>query len=267
MGKNKERDDFGNRMKGYEKEETNRKLDITQPVYIRLDGHRFSKFTRGLKKPYDRIIMDSMIETAKYILEQTDAIIAYTQSDEISLLYTEPNIPFSGKIQKINSIIPALTAVKFMSLIISYELKDRLPHFDSRTINLPSKEEATNMILWRCMDAKKNAIQATAQQYFSHKKLHQKSQKDMLQMLADIDIDWNDPIQYPDKFKYGTFIQKRPIKKILTEQEFNEIPEQHRPESKEVIRHQPQIINMPAFNTVKNRIEIIFNNQEPVVIS
>jgi len=37
-----------------------------------------------MKKPFDGIITDLMIETTKYLVSKTNAKIGYTQSDEIS---------------------------------------------------------------------------------------------------------------------------------------------------------------------------------------
>ena len=50
--KKKIRDETGQRMKEFEQQyETN--VDSSLPFLVRLDGHGFSKFTRGFRKPYD----------------------------------------------------------------------------------------------------------------------------------------------------------------------------------------------------------------------
>lgn len=57
------------------------------PVIIRLDGRSFHTFTRGFKKPFDNILIDSMQQTALYLCKNVqNCVLAYTQSDEISLL-------------------------------------------------------------------------------------------------------------------------------------------------------------------------------------
>ncbi len=260
MSKQKENDEYGTRMKEYERSETERRLNTLEPIYARLDGRSFSTFTRGMKKPFDRIITDAMIETTKHLVNKTNAKIGYTQSDEISLIWLEQPF-FDAKVQKMCSILASMATAKFMESI-PYGMTCALPHFDARVFNLPNKIEAANTILWRAMDAKKNAIQATAQSFFSHKQLQNKDQKQMLEMMKELGIDWNDTLTYPDKFKYGSFIQKRNVKRLLTNEELNKISEKHRPKG-EVIRSEYRIIPMPPFNLVKNRIEVIFDSEEP----
>jgi len=273
MSKQKENDEFGQRIKQYEQSETERRLNTLEPIYARLDGRSFSTFTKDMKKPFDLNLTNTMIEVTKYLVNKTNAKIGYTQSDEISLVWliTVPDglrnvtdkssIFFDAKVQKMCSILASMTTAKFISEL-PYDLHDRLPHFDARVFNLPNKTEAANTILWRAMDAKKNAIQATAQSFFSHKQLQNKDQKQMLEMMKELGIDWDDTLTYPDKFKYGSFIQKRNVKRLLTNEELNKIPEKHRPKG-EVIRSEYRIISMPPFNLVKNRVEVIFDGEDP----
>ena len=79
-------DNLRNRMKGYVRISRNY-LTKRLPVIIRLDGKAFHTFTKGLKKPFDNILIETMQETAKYLCENIQGCkIAYTQSDEITLL-------------------------------------------------------------------------------------------------------------------------------------------------------------------------------------
>ncbi len=78
--------DFGDRMKLYEAVESDRRFMPLLPVCARLDGKRFSKFTEGLARPYDKRMADLMCKTAAYLVEETNANIGYTQFDEISLV-------------------------------------------------------------------------------------------------------------------------------------------------------------------------------------
>ena len=77
-------DNLDERMKMYEDIETKRILIPNLPICIRIDGRGFSKYTKGMNRPFDKNFTDSMIETMKFLIEETDAIIGYTQSDEIS---------------------------------------------------------------------------------------------------------------------------------------------------------------------------------------
>ena len=64
--------------------------------------------------------------------------------------------------------------------------------FDARCFNIP-KEEVTNLVYWRQLDASRNSIQMVGQANFSHKELQNKSCNDIQDMLmTQKDINWND---------------------------------------------------------------------------
>lgn len=73
--------------------------------------------------------------------------------------------------------------------------------FDARCCNLP-KEEVTNNLYWRQLDATRNSIQMVGQANFSHKELHGKSCNQIQDMLMEQkNINWND---YPTYQKRGS---------------------------------------------------------------
>lgn len=73
--------------------------------------------------------------------------------------------------------------------------------FDARCYNLP-KEEVTNNLYWRQLDATRNSIQMVGQANFSHKDLHGKSCNQIQDMLMEQkNINWND---YPTYQKRGS---------------------------------------------------------------
>lgn len=64
--------------------------------------------------------------------------------------------------------------------------------FDARCFNIP-KEEMTNLIYWRQLDASRNSIQMVGQANFSHKELQNKSCNDIQDILmTQKGINWND---------------------------------------------------------------------------
>lgn len=64
--------------------------------------------------------------------------------------------------------------------------------FDARVFNLP-KEEVTNYIYWRQLDASRNSIQMVGQANFSHKELQNKTCNMIQDMLmTQKGINWND---------------------------------------------------------------------------
>jgi len=264
-------DDFGNRMKTYEMVETNRRFLPLLPVYARIDGRGFSKFTKGMKRPYDTRMSNLMIEVTKYLVQQTHAIMGYTQSDEISLLWHsnhyDSGIIFDGKTQKMTSILSSMATSKIMHLLIKHEdaefrkYVDRMPSFDCRVFNLPNKIEATNTFLWREQDACKNAISMAAHHYYSHKELQNKNSNEMQELLFAKGINFND---YPSFFKRGTFIRRETTLRNLMDYELEKIPVKYHPTGA-VIRSSLVCLDMPKFSTVTNREQVIFDGAEPVV--
>ena len=56
--------------------------------------------------PFDQNFTNSIIETMKFLLNKTNALIGYTQSDEISLILSDTKNPiFNGSVSKLNSVI------------------------------------------------------------------------------------------------------------------------------------------------------------------
>ena len=97
----------------YEIEFTGKKIDVSVPYVIRLDGHAFSNFTRGLQKPYDYNFHKAFSNTAMYLMKEFRADTAYTHSDKISLLFYPQRTKkddgwreplYGGRIQKMISI-------------------------------------------------------------------------------------------------------------------------------------------------------------------
>ena len=71
--------------------------------------------------------------------------------------------------------------------------------FDARCFNIP-KEEVVNLVLWRQFDAERNSINSMGQSYFSHKELQNKNCGEVLKMLEDKGVFWNN---HSNAFKHG----------------------------------------------------------------
>lgn len=160
-------EDLASRMKEYEHTETERRFVIGHPIYARLDGRGFSKFTKGLIKPFDSRLHELMKATTKHLIEKSHAKIAYTQSDEISLVFLNINensdIFMNGKITKMTSVLASMASSYFCINLKKYfteyeKLEEYIPHFDCRVISIPSYTETTNMILFRWMDCKRREL-------------------------------------------------------------------------------------------------------------
>jgi tRNA(His) guanylyltransferase len=180
-------DSLGDRMKGYEAIPKQTLMRRT-PVIVRLDGRAFHTFARGVEKPFDNKLADAMKLTASALVKEVqNCVMAYTQSDEISLLlidYEEINTDawFANDLQKMVSI-----ASSFCTGIFNANYKHKngaIAVFDARAFNIP-KEEVNNYFIWRQQDCSRNSVSQTARAYFSHKSLHNKKRADMIKMLED----------------------------------------------------------------------------------
>ena len=173
------------RMKVYEDIESRRILIPNLPVMVRLDGKNFSSYTKGLKRPFDQRLTDLMIATTKYIVEESNAVVGFTGSDEITLILysdsSESQIYYDGRIQKLTSILAAKTSVYFNSKVSEFlpEKADKLVVFDCRVWNVPSVIEATNAIMSRELDVTRNAISMAAQNLYSHNELQNKNSNEV----------------------------------------------------------------------------------------
>lgn len=233
-------DDLGDRVKAYEAVTTNRRAFKGQPLIARLDGKAFHTFTKGLQRPYDERLSNLMIDTMKALVDCFGATVGYTQSDEATLVWlSEPHdaadLPFSGRLQKLESLTAAFATAHFNRHLPRYLPEkvpvegrtENLPLFDSRAFVVPTVVEAYNTVLWRQQDCTKNAISMAAQSMLSHKELQGKHGPEMQElMFSRFGVNFND---YPAFFKRGTFARRVRAKRELTAEQLARIPEQHRP--------------------------------------
>ena len=218
-------DDLGVRMKTFYEQIPKTKLMRRCPVAIRIDGKAFHTFTRGFQKPFDEVLIKSMQETMKYLCENIQGcVLGYTQSDEITLILVDykkltSSAWFDYEVQKICSIAASMATMAFNKFFADNVEKEILSNsdkegnvvddnleiihinhvhsmrkgamFDARCFNIP-KEEVTNLVYWRQLDASRNSIQMVGQANFSHKELQNKSCNDIQDMLmAQKSINWN----------------------------------------------------------------------------
>lgn len=199
------KDSLGDRMKASYENRARHLLPRRTYTVIRLDGKAFHTYTRGLDRPYDAKLMEDIGEAARFVCEQISGVrLAYTQSDEISLILTDFATPqteawFDGNLQKIVSVSASLVTAKFNEL-----RPGKLAFFDSRAFTIPDPVEVANYLVWRQQDATRNSISMAAQDRFSHNQLHGKSTGDMQEMLwSQHGVNWND---YDPRFKRGTVV-------------------------------------------------------------
>ena len=131
------------------------KVPINSKIILRLDGRSFHSLAKNLnlKKPYDEDFAKLMVKVSKDLFNEFAPIFIYTFSDEISILLD--NIPFNGRIEKINSVIASFAASSF-----TYNLGSKKPiSFDSRVIPIIN-EDIPKYFKWRQDEAWRNCINA-----------------------------------------------------------------------------------------------------------
>ena len=221
-------DNLGKRMKEFYEQVPKTRLVRRMPVAIRIDGKAFHTFTQGFQKPFDKVLIQSMQETTKYLCENVQGcVLGYTQSDEITLILVDyqkltSSAWFDYEVQKLCSISASMATMafnKFFEANVKNYIRNIMPNiltplaetymkaaekgamFDARCFNIP-KEEVTNLIYWRQLDATRNSIQMVGQANFSHKELQNKTCNMIQDMLHEQKgINWND---YPTVCKRGS---------------------------------------------------------------
>lgn len=263
-------DTLGDRMKQYERIGATERLMPGLPVIVRLDGRSFHSFTHGLRRPYDDRLSSLMQATTIHLAEESSARIAYTQSDEITLLLHSDDhksqIYFDGKRDKIISVLAGVAAVHFNRLLPHAipEKASSMAIFDARAFSLPSKQEAVNCLVWREQDAVRNSISMAAQHYFSHRELQGVNCNHMQEMLHSLaGINWND---YPDFFKRGRYTQRRTVYAAFSALELARLPpkhDAHRDPGLLIQRREFAEITMPRLTQITNQIDVLFNGAVP----
>jgi tRNA(His) guanylyltransferase len=261
--------ELSDRMKLYETIGAGQMLMPNLPALVRLDGKAFHSWTRGLRRPYDERLQDLFDAVTRFLVEESNAVIGYTQSDEITLVlwnYGKPEsqIYFDGRAAKLTSVLASMATAKFNALAPEYlpEKMGRLAYFDCRVWNVPDEAEAVNCLIWRELDATRNSIQMAAQSLYSPKQLHQKNTSEMQEMLWQKGINWND---YPARFKRGGYFKRRLIERKFTSEELEALPplhEAHRNPDLLIKRHVIDRVELPPLLKVVNRTGVIFYDEE-----
>lgn len=194
---------LGDRIKAYEGVSASKLMRRT-PVIIRVDGKAFHTFTKKITAEVDDSVNVGfsdllhkvmMCTTFSMCTEMQNAVVGYTQSDEISIVLRdwdkhETQQWYDGKLQKIVSVSAAMATAYFGHYFrlhfptLANDYINQLPLFDARAFNVPM-DEVNNYMIWRQKDAERNSIQYIARKFFSHKELHKKNNNQIKDMLVN----------------------------------------------------------------------------------
>jgi tRNA(His) 5'-end guanylyltransferase len=264
-----QKDAFGDRMKQYEAVEAQRALPPDLPVLVRIDGRRFSKFTRGFRKPFDPELSGAMRETCRLLVEETGARVGYVQSDEISLVlerrHEEDALPFSGRSQKIASTCASLATALFIRALQGTHpdrALDGLPSFDARVWSVPDRSEAANAVLWRVQDARKNGISAACISVARPSEMQGLSGPEMIDLMRTRGVSFEKDFEEADRL--GVLHQRRSRMERIDDATWDRIPVRSRPETREVIRTSVVELPVTAFLSAPDRVGFIFWTQEGI---
>lgn len=168
-------------------------------------------------------------------------VFGFTQSDEITLLLIdyqtfETSAWFDYEVQKLCSIAASMATMAFNKYFADEVRKFQNAHckilestwgsceecwdteknetlyhlyweryhkgamFDARCFNIP-KEEVTNLVYWRQVDAQRNSVQMIGQANYSHNYLQDKTCAEIKELLQhDFGINWDG---LPARWKHG----------------------------------------------------------------
>ena len=243
----------------------------TLPVIIRLDGNNFHNWTKGLNRPFDEGFVNLMIDTTKHLVHETNAVVGYTQSDEITLILYSDNrksaIYHEGKKQKILSKLTGVCVNYFNDSRSKYlPNHNKLANFDCRIYQAPTLNDATLQLLWREIDATRNSILSLSQSLFNHNNVMNLNTSELQdKMMLEKGVNWD---KLPAHLKRGTYIKRFIECKAISKEELESLPEKHNARKNPdllITRHVIKQIEYPILSKIKNRVDVIFEGDEPVM--
>jgi tRNA(His) 5'-end guanylyltransferase len=120
---------------------------------LRVDGRSFSRFTEAhYEKPFDPRMHEQMVRTASALMEELEGLYAYTESDEISVLFRPEWSLFDREVEKLVSISAGVASATF-TLAAGVAAV-----FDSRVWMGVNEKAVVDYFRWRQSDATRCAL-------------------------------------------------------------------------------------------------------------
>ncbi|BAD58794.1 tRNA(His) guanylyltransferase Thg1 family protein [Nocardia farcinica] len=194
---------LGDRIKAYEAA-SNYRLTPNSCVFLRVDGKAFHTFTRGMQRPFDPALMQTMVDAAVETAREMQGFkLGYVQSDEATFLLTDFDTHdtagwFGYEVNKLVSISASTMTMHFNRLF----REKPMAVFDSRAFVVP-RHDAPNAFVWRQQDWARNSLQMLARAHFSHRELHGKGRAELHEMLMERGVNW---AALSAREKNGTFV-------------------------------------------------------------
>ncbi len=148
-------DELDVRMRAYESAHD---LQVPPEMFIvaRLDGRSFSRLpqeVRPFEAPFDPEFRDMMIATGEHLMQCGFRVVyGYTQSDEICVVLHRDESAYGHKLRTLDSAVAGEASAKF-SVLLGHPAS-----FDCRISQLPGIELIVDFLVWRFLDAHRNAL-------------------------------------------------------------------------------------------------------------
>lgn len=246
-------------------------LDPTQPVILRLDGRAFHSWTACVDRPFDPRLNGLMVQTMLSLANATGARYCYTQSDEITLVcLTEGKSQplFGGRVLKLCSLVASLASVKFNQGLAEWGItSNKLATFDCRAFNVPDKETAAQVVIWRETDAIRNSTLGRGQEFLSHNEIHGMSAHEVREWLKTNNRAWG---ELPPERKFGVACNHRWVDRPFSAKELDKLPEKHAARANPSLtfrRHELVPVHLPLKWGCMNPEAVVFDGVDPVLIS
>jgi tRNA(His) 5'-end guanylyltransferase len=115
---------------------------------VRVDGRSFTRLSdEHFERPFDPRFHEIMVAVAATLLAELHGVLAFTESDEISVLLPAGTDLFSREVEKLVSVSAGIASASF-SLALG-----KPAHFDSRVWVGPTPQHVVDYFRWRQMDA------------------------------------------------------------------------------------------------------------------
>ncbi|RZS44423.1 tRNA(His)-5'-guanylyltransferase [Herbihabitans rhizosphaerae] len=120
---------------------------------IRVDGRSFSRFTgQRFTKPFDAEFSKIMVATAEALISELGGKYAYTESDEISVVFDPVFDMFGRSVEKLVSVSAGIASSTFTNGV------GEPAHFDSRIWLGTTEIDVVDYLSWRQADAARCAL-------------------------------------------------------------------------------------------------------------
>jgi len=169
---------YNTRMK---KREIFSQIKIPTTAVVRIDGRGFGKVLKQLdfQKPYDIRFTKAMADSTEDFYNNSGITpsLVFIFSDEINLVFSR-DIPFNGRLEKIDSVIPS-----FFSSALVINLGSTKPlSFDSRVLII-DRYDISEYLIWRQEECWRNLMSSYAYYFVRDEGLNVRQAQDRLKGL------------------------------------------------------------------------------------